>query len=92
MLHAPSQHGQHTLPVLLPCCRVPPAVLQVPVKDRAGHMVLTYTMDVRIEPVESLQVPVGQAAASHQGGRPALNELLEPLLGNGRVLAGAYGR
>jgi hypothetical protein len=71
----------------LPCC-----LLQVPVKDRAGHLVLTYHMDVRVEPVESLQVQQGQYGTMRQGERVDLHELLEPAMANGRVLAGAYGR
>eukprot|EP00878_Enallax_costatus_P026275 GHUV01028175.1.p1 GENE.GHUV01028175.1~~GHUV01028175.1.p1 ORF type:complete len:195 (+),score=59.54 GHUV01028175.1:147-731(+) len=66
--------------------------LLVPVKDRAGHMVLTYHMDVRIERVESLQVPQGCYSAMLQDERAALQQLLEPSVQPGRVLAGAYGR
>jgi hypothetical protein len=55
-------------------------------------MVLTYHMDVRIEPVESLAVQEGQYSAMRQGERLNLHELLEPAMNNGRVLAGAYGR
>jgi hypothetical protein len=68
------------------------AVLQVPVKDRAGHIVMTYHMDVRIEQVETLQVQQGQYGTMRQDERFNLHELMEPAMSNGRVLAGAYGR
>jgi hypothetical protein len=55
-------------------------------------MVLTYHMDVRIEPVESLGVAGGQYSAMRPGDRLDLHELMEPVASNGRVLAGAYGR
>ncbi|KAF8069642.1 amyM [Scenedesmus sp. PABB004] len=44
--------------------------LSVPVKDRAGHMVLTYHMDVRTEPVESLSAPAPGKYGVMQQGEP----------------------
>lgn len=69
--------------------------LLVPVKDRAGHMVLTYHLDVRMEPVESLQVAQsGTYSPMQPGDRVELyNDLMmAPAASNGRVMAGAYGR
>lgn len=58
-------------------------------------MVLTYHLDVRMEPVESLQVAQsGTYSPMQPGDRVELyNDLMmAPAASNGRVMAGAYGR
>lgn len=68
------------------------AGLQVPVKDRAGYFVLTYHMDVRTEPVESLELQPGKYGVMRQGEHLDLQALPLPEHSNGRVLAGAGAR
>lgn len=64
-------------------------LLQVPVKERAGHFVMTYHMDVRTEQVESIQLQPGKYSLMRPGERVDLQEL--PVQDkNGRVLAGAW--
>lgn len=63
--------------------------LQVPVKERAGHFVMTYHMDVRTEPVETIQLQPGKYSVMRPAERLDLHEL--PVQEkNGRVLAGAW--
>jgi hypothetical protein len=57
LFNAPS----HTLLPAAPCCC---CCVQVPQKDRPGHFVMTYDMDVRIEPVETL---MGDSRGKQQG-------------------------
>ena len=63
--------------------------LQVPVKERAGHFVMTYHMDVRTEPVETIQLQPAKYGVLRQGERLDLHELAVQEK-NGRVLAGAW--
>lgn len=76
-----------------------PPLLQVPVKERAGHFVMTYHMDVRTEPVESL---LGGSMGKQQGQSGTYSpmgqwdpnsrqqEVLERAMANGRVPANAW--
>eukprot|EP00878_Enallax_costatus_P001078 GHUV01001215.1.p1 GENE.GHUV01001215.1~~GHUV01001215.1.p1 ORF type:complete len:196 (+),score=56.61 GHUV01001215.1:182-769(+) len=63
--------------------------LVVPVKERAGHFVMTYHMDVRTEPVETIQLQPGKYGVLRQGEPLDLHELAVQEK-NGRVLAGAW--
>ncbi len=73
-------------------------MLQVPEKDRPGHFVMTYHMDVRTEPVESLlgdsmSKQKGQAGVYSPMGqweRNSQQEMLERAMANGRVPANAW--
>lgn len=61
-------------------------------KDRAGHYVMTYHMDVRKEPVDSLQLSTpGKYGAMRPGDRFE-EGLLPANNSNGRVLASAGAR
>lgn len=76
------------------------ASLQVPVKDRPGHFVMTYHMDVRAEPVDtllgdSLKKQKGQAGTYSPMGNWNVNEgqrevLERAMQQNGRVPANAW--
>ena len=58
-------------------------------KERAGHFVMTYHMDVRTEPVETIQLQPGKYGLMRPGERLDLQEV--PLKStNGKVLAGAW--
>lgn len=80
--------------------------ITVPVKDRPGHFVMTYHMDVRTEPVESLlgdslarqggskggYSPMGQQWNNNgnNGNMQQQQQELERAMANGRVPANAW--
>jgi hypothetical protein len=82
-----------------PAAAVLRLVLQVPVKDRPGHFVMTYHMDVRhTEPVESV---LGNSLTKQKGQEGVYSpmgdwnsnsqqEMLERAMSNGRVPANAW--
>lgn len=92
----------HMLTSLLPavlCCCCSSCCIQVPVKDRPGNLVITYHMDVRTEPVEtlmgdSLAKQKGQAGVYSPMGQWNVNDsqrdVLERQMANGRVHANAW--
>lgn len=96
------------LPLCLCVCAIcQPVVLllyalleQVPVKDKPGNMVITYNMDVRTEPVETLMGNNNsnnrQQQTQQQGNYSRMpewgnqQEAFERAMSNGRVPANAW--
>lgn len=66
---------------------------QVPVKDRPGHFVMTYNMDVRTERIDTLLGDIKQQpkdARYSPMGQWQQQEVLERSMANGRVPANAW--